>query len=168
MPLASQVHALSEQLGTLLKQHQLKLATAESCTGGQLAQTITAIPGASLWFELGFITYSNLSKQALLGVSEETLRLYGAVSKETAAAMAEGVLKNSVADISIAITGIAGPSGGTKTKPVGTVYFAWSDKNSICETCKHQFDGERLIIRYDAVAFSLKKLILLLQKKFKT
>ncbi len=108
------MHALSEQLGTLLKQHHLKLATAESCTGGQLAQTITAIPGSSAWFERGFISYSNLSKQELLGVSEKTLNHYGAASQETAAEMAKGVLKKSPADVSLAITGIAGPDGGTK------------------------------------------------------
>jgi nicotinamide-nucleotide amidase len=164
MPPTSQVHSLSEQLGRLLKQHHLKLATAESCTGGQLAQTITAIPGASAWFERGFITYSNLSKQALLNVSEKTLINEGAISQETAAEMAQGVLKKSPVDMSIAITGIAGPDGGTKKHPVGTVCFAWAYKNSICETCVHHFNGNRLIIRYAAVEFSLKKLILLIQK----
>lgn len=168
MPPTSPVHALSEQLGMLLKQQHLKLATAESCTGGQLAQTITAIPGSSAWFERGFISYSNLSKQELLGVSEKTLKNYGAVSKETAEEMAKGVLKKSPADISLAITGIAGPDGGTKKNPVGTVCFAWAYKNSIEETCEQHFDGDRLIIRYAAVEFSLKKLIIFIQKILKT
>lgn len=93
MSSTSHTHALSKQLGLFLKQHHLKLATAESCTSGQLAQTITVIPGASAWFERGFISYSNLSKQELLGVSEKTLNNYSAVSKETVAEMAQGVLK---------------------------------------------------------------------------
>lgn len=168
MPPTSQVHALSEQLGRLLKQHHLILATAESCTGGQLAQTITAIPGSSAWFERGFISYSNLSKQELLGVSEKTLNHYGAVSQETAEEMAKGVLKKSPADISLAITGIAGPDGGTKKNPVGTVCFALAYKNAMSESYQQHFDGDRLIIRYAAVEFSLKKLIIFIQKVFKT
>lgn len=164
----SQVHTLSEQLGRLLKQYHLILATAESCTGGQLAQTITAIPGSSAWFERGFISYSNLSKQELLGVSEKTLNHDGAVSQETAEEMAKGVLKKSPADISLAITGIAGPSGGTKKTPIGTVYLALAYKNAMSETYQQHFDGDRLIIRYAAVEFSLKKLIIFIQKVFKT
>ena len=105
----SQTHQLAKQIGDKLKQHHLLLATAESCTGGQLAQTITSIPGASAWFERGFITYSNLSKQQMLGVNQALLNQYGPVSEETALAMATGALNNSSAQISIAITGIAGP-----------------------------------------------------------
>ena len=168
MPPTSPANALSEQLGRLLKQHHLKLATAESCTGGQLAQTITAIPGSSAWFERGFISYSNLSKQELLGVSEKTLNNCGAVSQETAEEMAKGVLKKSPADISVAITGIAGPDGGTKKNPVGTICFAWAYRNSTSESCAQHFDGDRLIIRYAAVEFSLKKLINFVQKNLKT
>ncbi len=160
MPPLSKVHALAEQVGLQLKQHHLQLATAESCTGGQLAQTITAIPGSSAWFERGFITYSTQSKQELLDVSPSTLARYGVYSQETAVEMAKGVLKKSPATISIAITGIAGPEGGTKENPVGTIYFAWAGQ-SFCESCVQFFAGDRLIIRYAAVEFALKKLILI-------
>ncbi|MDQ8040209.1 MAG: CinA family protein [Rickettsiella sp.] len=157
----SQVHTLAKQIGNKLKQYRLLLATAESCTGGQLAQTITSIPGSSAWFERGFITYSPLSKQELLGVQASTLKRYGVASQETAEEMAKGVLKKSPAHISIAITGIAGPEGGTKENPVGTLYFAWAhSKPPYCKSCLQHFDnGERLTIRYAAVEFALKKLI---------
>ncbi|MES2998875.1 MAG: CinA family protein [Pseudomonadota bacterium] len=164
----SQVHAVAEQLGIQLKERHLRIATAESCTGGQLAQTITAIPGSSQWFERGFIPYSPLSKQELLGVQSATLARYGPVSKETAAEMAKGVLQNSAADLSIAITGIAGPDGGTEEHPVGTIYFAWAHREIFCDTHVQHFTGDRLIIRYAAVEFALKKLSILIQKNFKT
>lgn len=166
----SQVHALAQTVGNLFKQYQLQLATAESCTGGQLAQTITAIPGASAWFERGFITYSRLSKQELLNVQKSTLDRYGPASQETAKEMAQGVLKKSPASVSIAITGIAGPEGGTEKIPVGTVYFAWAcQKPACCESyVQHFHDNERLTIRYAAVEFALQKLISFVQKNFKS
>jgi nicotinamide-nucleotide amidase len=160
----SQVHALAEQVGKKLEHYHLQLATAESCTGGQLAQTITAIPGASVWFERGFITYSTLSKQELLDVQESTLKQYSPVSKETVTEMAKGVFKKSPADFSIAITGIAGPAGGTRDNPVGTIYFAWAQRDSFCETQSQHFAGDRLIIRYAAVEFALKAFVDLLEK----
>ena len=108
----------------LFRARGLKLATAESCTGGLVAAALTAIAGSSDVVDRGFVTYSNEAKQAMLGVPAATLKRYGAVSAQTAAAMAAGALKNSPADVSVAITGIAGPSGGTKRKPVGLVHFA--------------------------------------------
>jgi nicotinamide-nucleotide amidase len=108
----------------LFRARGLKLATAESCTGGLVAAALTAIAGSSDVVDRGFVTYSNEAKQAMLGVPAATLKRYGAVSVQTAAAMAAGALKNSPADVSVAITGIAGPSGGTKRKPVGLVHFA--------------------------------------------
>lgn len=165
----SQVHTLAKKAGDILKQYHLQLATAESCTGGQLAQTITAIPGSSTWFERGFITYSRLSKQELLDVKQVTLDSYGPISQQTAVEMAQGILKKSPAHVSIAITGIAGPGGGTEKIPVGTVYFAWACRSpSFCESCVQHFDdSERLTIRYAAVEFALQALIPFIQKNFK-
>lgn len=157
----SQTHLVAKEIGDKLKQHQLKLVTAESCTGGQLAQTITSIPGASAWFERGFITYSNLSKQQILGINETLLNQYGPVSEETAIAMATGALKNSAAQISIAITGIAGPNGGTEKNPVGTLWTAWVGNDFSKTQCQHH-SGDRLIIRYNAVEFALQTLLNLL------
>ena len=117
---------LAQQLGESLQARQLKLTLAESCTGGMVAQYVTAIAGSSAWFDCGFITYSNQSKQAMLGVSDLTLASYGAVSEQIAIEMAQGALQNSNAHIAGSITGIAGPDGGSLTKPVGTVCFGWA------------------------------------------
>ncbi|HXW48187.1 MAG TPA: CinA family protein, partial [Xanthobacteraceae bacterium] len=118
------LHRLAERVLDLCRARGLRVATAESCTGGLVAGALTAIAGSSDVVECGFVTYSNAAKQRMLGVSGTTLRRYGAVSAESAAAMAKGALKKSRADIVVAITGIAGPSGGSKEKPVGLVYFA--------------------------------------------
>lgn len=135
------------------------MTCAESCTGGWLAKSCTDLSGSSAWFERGFVTYSNASKQECLSVSKHTLEQYGAVSQQTAEAMALGAIQHSHADISVAITGIAGPDGGTKDKPVGTVWFAWSQKNGLCESqCQH-FQGDRENIRRQAVVFALKGII---------
>jgi nicotinamide-nucleotide amidase len=150
---------IAKNLGIFLQQHQIKLVTAESCTGGGLAQAITAIPGSSGWFERGFVTYSNASKQELLGVKSSTLETYGAVSEQTAIEMAEGALRASHAQLSIAITGIAGPDGGSADKPVGTVWFAWS-LNNVTQSELQLFSGDRLSIREQAVIFALEKLLL--------
>jgi nicotinamide-nucleotide amidase len=159
----SQVYTFAAQLGLKLKHAHRKLVTAESCTGGQLAQTITGIPGSAKWFERGFVTYSVLSKQELLGVKQATLQHYGPMSQETATEMAEGALKNSPADLSIAITGIAGPSGGTKENPVGTIHFCWALRNAFLETQTQHFTGDRVMVRYAAVEFALKTVLRLLE-----
>ncbi len=157
------IYQLALKLGERLAKKPLKLVTAESCTGGGLAQAITDIAGSSAWFERGYVTYSNLAKQELLGVKTDTLNQYGAVSEAVACAMAEGALKQSHADISIAITGIAGPDGGTLEKPIGTVWFALSLKQALKQadtvTAVRHFQGDRKAVREQSVQFALEKLI---------
>jgi nicotinamide-nucleotide amidase len=143
------------RLGEVLKNKHAMLATAESCTGGGVAYAITAIPGSSHWFERGFVVYTNESKTEMLGVDASLITKHGAVSEPVARALAEGALTRSYADYSLAITGIAGPGGGTEEKPVGTVWFAWAGKN--CETAsrKYQFDGDRGQVRQQAIEAAL-------------
>jgi nicotinamide-nucleotide amidase len=148
--------ALAEQLGLFLKTKNLKIATAESCTGGWIAQCITEVPGSSAWFDRGFVTYSNAAKIQMLGVQPETIASYGAVSSETAAEMVAGTLANSEADCAIAVTGIAGPDGGTPEKPVGTVYIAWQTKNQLAKIVKMSLSGSRQQIRAQAVIAAIK------------
>lgn len=155
----SELLALSESVAAACRQRQLLLATAESCTGGWAAQVITHTAGSSAWFERGFVTYSNPAKVDLLGVRQETLDRHGAVSPETAAEMAAGALKNSKAMISLAITGIAGPTGGSPGKPVGTVCFAWCrvGETAVAETAV--FAGDREAVRRQAVLHALRGLL---------
>jgi nicotinamide-nucleotide amidase len=143
----------------LLQKKKLLLTTAESCTGGMVAQVITAIPGSSNWFERGFVTYSNNAKQEMLGVQQKTLETFGAVSAETVREMAQGALQHSRAQISLAITGIAGPDGGSIEKPVGTIWFAWAGINFATQTQQQIFNGDRHSIREQATEFVLKRLI---------
>lgn len=157
------VNELSERLGKLLLEQNLKLVTAESCTGGGLAEIITRIPGSSNWFERGFVTYSNAAKQELLGVPIDNLDDYGAVSEETAIAMAEGALENSHCDISVSITGIAGPDGGTDDKPVGTVCLAWSRRDMNTHATRTIFKGDRMLVRQQACMMALQGLIDLIE-----
>jgi nicotinamide-nucleotide amidase len=154
----------AEQLAELFLKSSTKLVTAESCTGGGLAEILTRIPGSSAWFERGFVTYSNESKQEMLAVPLDTLEQYGAVSEETAIAMAEGALKNSRADYSVAITGIAGPDGGTEDKPVGTVCLAWLKRGEGGTTTRICFDGDRLKIREQSCLLAMQGLLDMLQK----
>lgn len=153
------VKTLVLEVAQRLQQKGLKLATAESCTGGGLSYWLTSIPGSSNWFERGFVTYSNAAKIDLLMVNAETINQFGAVSEETARAMAEGALKNSLADWSIAITGIAGPDGGSVEKPVGMVWFAWASKQSATHSEVEIFSGDRQAIRLAAIAKALKQLL---------
>jgi nicotinamide-nucleotide amidase len=141
-----------------LKRQGLMLATAESCTGGWVAQVITSVAGSSEWFERGFVAYTNLAKREMLGVSTTILSRYGAVSEQTARAMAEGALTHSHAQVALAITGIAGPSGGTPEKPVGTVCFAWAAKKRDTHSRKHVFTGDREAVRKQAVVTALQGL----------
>ncbi len=150
---------LSTEADHLLKNHGLKLVTAESCTGGGVAYLITQIPGSSSWFDRGFVTYSNSAKMQMLGVPSSTLDTFGAVSEETAQAMAEGALQHSDAEISVAITGVAGPNGGSTEKPVGTVWFAWSYKNKSTVTKLKNFSGNRVEIREQALEVALRGII---------
>ncbi len=150
---------LARQVGNTLKAQKLTLVTAESCTAGQIAYVITSISGSADWFERGFITYSNTAKQEMLGVNPKTLEHFGAVSEQTAKEMAEGALMRSRAQISIAVTGIAGPTGGTKEKPIGTICFAWARKNMQTNTAKQHFKGDRNSIRSRATQYALEQLL---------
>ena len=153
---------LATELGDRLKARDWMLATAESCTGGWVGQLVTAQPGSSSWYERGFITYANDAKIEMLGVPEATLAEHGAVSEETAMAMAAGALAHSHAQAALAISGIAGPSGGTREKPVGLVCYGWAlaDGTLMSSTCR--LDGDRDEIRSRAVAAALRGLIDLL------
>lgn len=144
------IATLAIELGAVLKERNLMLALAESCTGGMVAQSITSVAGSSAWFDRGFVTYSNVSKIEMLGVRAETLEKFGAVSEETALEMALGCLKHSHAQLSGSITGIAGPDGGTVDKPVGTVCFAWSGEKLLLSTTTKRFFGNREEVRQQA------------------
>lgn len=154
-----ELHQLALELGEKLSARGWMLATAESCTGGWVGQLITALPGSSQWYERGFITYANAAKVEMLGVPPDMLESHGAVSEETAMAMAAGALKHSHAQATLAISGIAGPGGGTPQKPVGLVCYGWAlaDGTVISSTCR--LDGDREEIRSRAVAAALRGLI---------
>jgi nicotinamide-nucleotide amidase len=152
-------HALEQlafKLGHYLKQREWKLATAESCTGGGLAYIITEVAGSSAWFERGFVTYSNSAKHELLGVNLSTLQAFGAVSEQTVREMAEGALQQSEAQISLAITGVAGPSGGSPDKPVGTVWFGLAGIGIETQSILKNFSGNRHVVREQAIQFALE------------
>ncbi len=150
---------LAARLGLALHKHQLMLTTAESCTGGGIAEAITRIPGASAWFDRGFVTYSYESKVDLLGVGRESLVDHGAVSEEIVKEMVEGAIAHSRAQVAVAVTGIAGPDGGQPDKPVGTVWFAWKfpKKSIISEVC--HFEGGREAVRKQTVLHALTRLL---------
>ncbi len=132
-----------------------RLATAESCTGGLIAKTITDVPGSSAWFDRGFISYGNKAKQEMLGVNAQTLAQFGAVSAHTAQEMAAGALQHSDADFAVAVTGIAGPEGDGSEHPVGTVFIAWRLKDGEAKVVKKQFSGGRQEIRAETVKIAL-------------
>ncbi len=148
---------LGERIGQVLRERGWRLCTVESCTGGMLAQRITASPGASDYFERGFITYSNSAKEEMVGVSSESLRLYGAVSEVVAREMAEGARRCAPVEVSVSITGIAGPTGGSEEKPVGTVYIACCTPRRTV-VIRFQFDGDRATIRHRSTEAALKLL----------
>ena len=150
---------LSTQAALAMQDRNWRLSVAESCTGGWLAKCCTDLAGSSTWFERGFVTYSNQAKQDLLGVKPSTLNQFGAVSEQTVCEMAHGSLVNSMADLSIAITGIAGPDGGSDDKPVGTVWIAWLTKYSTVETSCYELRGDRESIRRQAVKLALEGII---------
>ena len=142
--------ALAEKIGARLKARGALLVTAESCTGGWAAQALTALAGSSSWFERGFVTYSNAAKEEMLGVRAETLARHGAVSEEAAREMALGALSRSRASVAFAITGIAGPSGGSAAKPVGTICLAWALKGGAPRSETRHFAGDREAVRRQA------------------
>ena len=150
--------AITQQIGEILCKKNAKLTTAESCTGGGISKAITAVSGSSQWFEFGFVTYANTAKQKLLGVSQETLDHYGAVSEQVVREMAQGAIQQSNADYAIAVSGIAGPDGGTEQKPVGTVWICWQTPQQIW-TQKFMLKGDRQAIRTAAIKNSLQQLL---------
>ncbi|WP_079434758.1 nicotinamide-nucleotide amidase [Zoogloea sp. LCSB751] len=155
----AQLETLSRLVGEHLQDKGWRLASAESCTGGWVAEVVTATAGSSAWFDCGFITYSNDAKCALLGVSPMTLARYGAVSEQTTAAMASGTLERAEADLALSISGIAGPTGGSPEKPVGTVCFGWIRSGETAQTATCRFDGDREAVRRQAVVFALEELL---------
>ncbi len=149
------IHLLAQRM----VEKQIKLCAAESCTGGMLSQWLTTVEGSSKWFECGFVTYSNASKIKLLGVQSKVLDEHGAVSREVAEQMSLGALNNSKADISVSITGIAGPGGGSEVKPVGTVYIATATLNHDVHVVHYQFAGNRDEIRLQTTHSAIQQLI---------
>lgn len=155
----AQLERLAARVGEALRARGFLLASAESCTGGWAAQAITAIAGSSAWFDRGFVTYSNTAKQDMLGVKAQTLATFGAVSEATVREMAMGALARSQAQVAFAISGIAGPSGGSAEKPVGTVCFAWAIAGKAVESCTRHFAGDRRAIRAASVREALQGLL---------
>ncbi len=150
---------LAQQVGEVLLQQGRMLAVAESCTGGWVAKVLTDLPGSSRWFERGFVTYSNRSKQDMLGVAAATLDAAGAVSEATVREMAEGVLQHCPADLALAISGIAGPGGDVPGKPVGTVCFAWAARGGVPRVETRHYGGDREAVRRQSVAHALEGLL---------
>lgn len=148
-------------MADLLLQRSWKLVTAESCTGGLIAATCTDLAGSSDWFERGFVTYSNESKTELLGVDAALIAAHGAVSEPVARAMAQGALAHSHAQIAVAVTGIAGPGGGSADKPVGSVWLAWATAAGVQTECQ-QFAGDRNAVRVATVRYALQRVLGLL------
>ncbi|OAI52262.1 damage-inducible protein CinA [Betaproteobacteria bacterium SCGC AG-212-J23] len=149
------MNAVAAKVGRKLRAAGAKLTTAESCTGGWVSQAVTAISGSSDWFDRGFITYSNAAKQEMLGVKAGTLKKHGAVSEETAREMAKGALKKSRATIAVAVTGVAGPTGGSDAKPVGMVCFAYALSRAVSSETR-RFKGNRESVRRQSVVHALK------------
>jgi len=149
---------LAARLGAAALARGTMIATAESCTGGLVAGAVTSIAGSSGWFERGFVTYSDLAKEQQLGVASSTIERFGAVSEETAKAMAQGAVRGSAAQWAVAVTGIAGPDGGSPDKPVGTVWFAWAGPGRL-EALRRHFDGDRAAVREASVRVALQGLV---------
>ena len=154
---------LTERLAKAMLNHELSLVTAESCTGGGISHCVTSIAGSSLWFDRGYVTYTNDAKRECLNVSSETLAGFGAVSEECAAEMALGALQNSHADIAVSVTGIAGPGGGSEDKPVGTVCFGWCRRDQSTVTTRVVFEGDREQVRRQSVLLALQGLLDMLE-----
>ena len=150
---------LAEALGARLLDARGMLVTAESCSGGWIAKTVTDVAGSSAWFDCGMVTYSYEAKQRLLGVRPQTMETFGAVSQETALEMVSGALANSGASLAVAVTGIAGPGGGSADKPVGSVWIGWKARGGYARTELFGFDGDREAVRRQTVAAALRGLL---------
>lgn len=156
VPSDEALHARAQTLADLLTQRREMLVAAESCTGGWIAKALTDLPGSSAWFECGVVAYSYEAKEALLGVNPHTLEEHGAVSQETVIEMVSGALARFGATVAVAVTGIAGPSGGTPGKPVGMVWIAWKRRGGYAHAEVFQFDGDREAVRRQTVARALE------------
>ena len=154
---------LARKVGRACKRRGIEIVTAESCTGGGLAAAITRISGSAKWFDRGFVTYANDAKKQMLGVSQRSLKRFGAVSEEVAREMAIGALARSPSDVSVAITGIAGPTGAAPGKPVGLVWFAWGQRDGPVQTRAFHFKGGRVEVRTQSVGVALQGLLDLLR-----
>lgn len=154
---------LSTELGALLQKKNMFFTSAESCTGGLLSQSIVSVPGSSGWFGCSFVTYSNISKHKILGVSKDSLKRFGAVSEEVVTEMVDGAVAESRADLGVAISGIAGPGGGSPDRPVGTVCIAWKLKDKQAIRSTFLFEGNRNEVRYKTVVKSLEEAIELIK-----
>ena len=154
---------LSAELGALLQKKNMFFTSAESCTGGLLSQSIVSVPGSSGWFSCSFVTYSNISKHKILGVSKDSLKRFGAVSEEVVTEMVDGAVAESRADLGVAISGIAGPGGGSPDRPVGTVCIAWKLKDKQAVRSTFLFEGNRNEVRYATVVKSLEEAIELIK-----
>src|SRR3954467_1089879 len=161
----AEIYELAERVGVTLKMRKLMMSTAESCTGGWIGQAITMVPGSSSWFDRGFITYTNEAKQDMLGVRAETLSAFGAVSEQTVREMVAGALDRSRAQVAVAVSGIAGPDGGSINKPVGTVLLAWGQKGASTRAQPMHFSGDRDTVRRLSVIAALEGILALLQPK---
>jgi nicotinamide-nucleotide amidase len=161
----SELYALSAKVGDALKSHGVMMAAAESCTGGWIGQAVTMVPGSSKWFDRGFVTYTNDAKQEMLGVSASTLKDFGAVSEQTVREMVAGALSRSKARVAVAVSGIAGPDGGTTAKPVGTVLLAWGTKGGATHALSVHFSGDRDAVRRQTVFAALEGLLAMLDGK---
>ncbi|OOG65992.1 damage-inducible protein CinA [Rhodanobacter sp. B04] len=155
VPTDAELLALAAEVATEVQRCRLMLVTAESCTGGWLAKTLTDLPGSSAWFDAGVVTYSYEAKEALLGVNPRTLEHTGAVSEETVLEMVSGALARFGAGVAVAVTGIAGPSGGTPDKPVGTVWIGWKRRGGYGHARMFHFPGDREAVRRQTVAAAL-------------
>ncbi len=155
------MHAVSSLVANLMLERNIFLATAESCSGGMIAAACTDLAGSSAWFERGFVTYSNAAKTEMLGVDAALIAQHGAVSEAVARAMAAGALAHSHAQVAVAVTGVAGPSGGSAEKPVGTVWFGFAMAGQVHAECQH-FPGDRAAVRAATVQHALGRLVELL------
>lgn len=162
---APDLYRLAADLGETLRRQGLMLAAAESCTGGWVAQAVTAVPGSSEWFERGFVTYSNAAKCEMLGVQAQTLERHGAVSEAAVREMAEGALVRSHARVALAVSGVAGPGGGSRDKPVGMVCFAWVLAGQPTRAATRYFSGDREAVRRQSVQAALQGVLDLLGGK---
>lgn len=161
----AELYEVSGRVGDALKAQALVMAAAESCTGGWIGQAVTMVPGSSKWFDRGFVTYTNEAKQEMLGVSADTLKKSGAVSEQTVREMAAGALKASRAHVAVAVSGVAGPEGGTPKKPVGTVCIAWCRQGGEPVAHTYRFHGDRDSVRRQSVIQALEGLLLLVNAK---